>query len=165
MRVMGWLPVAALVCVSCVEERPPHHSSAAVPIKSACTATSRSAASAGLEVRAGRRHSEAQTIFVTNTSAEPRTLQVNQVSRVEGPCSGDWARTTALNFVDAGTDLAPAEVTLLPSQALQLRIGRQRVHATWECTKLGLALWMKVADGPVCADAGAWITEHDDDDD
>jgi len=161
MRVMRSLPIAAVVCVSCVEEPPPHHSRAAVPIKSACTATSLGAASVGLDVRAGRRHSDAQTISVTNTSSEPRTVRVEQVSRVEGPCSAEWSRQTPLNFLDARTGEPPAETTLLPNQAFQLQIGPQRVNATWDCTKLGLALWLDVGGTRVCSDAGAWVTARE----
>jgi hypothetical protein len=160
-----WSLLVAASCLSCVSEAPARVSHAAVPIKSACTASSRPAAAMGLDVRSGRRHSEAQTIFVTNSSDEARTVHVDQVSRVEGPCSGDWARQTPLNFVDAATAAPPESVTLAPGQALQLRIGAQRVSGTWECTKLGLALWMKVGDDVVCGDSGAWIGAGDPDDD
>jgi hypothetical protein len=92
-------------------------------------------------------------------------VRVQQVSRVEGPCSADWARQTPLNFVDAATGAAPGEATLAPGQALQIRIGAQRVAGTWDCTKLGLALWMKVGDDLVCGDSGAWISSAEVDDD
>ena len=129
----------------------------AVPVKSACTAGSRPPASVGLDVRQGRRHAEARTIFVTNLGDRPRTVRVDQVSRVEGSCSGEWARQTSLRFLDVSTCDAPREVTVPPRQWVELQIGPQRVLPTWECTKLGLAVWMKVDDETVCADAGAWI--------
>jgi hypothetical protein len=162
MSAMRWLTIAgAAACLSCVEPPPSHVSRAAFPVKSACTATSRPAASVGLDVRPGRRHSSAQTILVTNVSDVPRAVQVEQVSRVEGACSADWARQTPLNHVDARTSAPPVEVLLQPGESIQLETGGQRVNATWSCTKLGLALWMKVDDVAVCADAGAWITERD----
>jgi hypothetical protein len=52
-------------------------------------------------------------------------------------------------------------MTVQSGESIKLEIGDQRVSATWECTKLGLAVWMKVGDERVCADAGAWITERD----
>src|SRR5262245_51853489 len=112
MRVVAVAAAGAMFCLSCVEEPPVRSSRAAVPVKSACTATSRGAASAGLDVRPGRRHSEAQTLFVTNTTSEPRTVRVEQVSRVEGACSAEWSRQTPLNFVDAATGALPEEATL-----------------------------------------------------
>jgi hypothetical protein len=82
---------------------------------------------------------------------------VDQVARAEGACSGEWARQTQLTFVDAATCESPRDVTIQPKEWLELQIGAQRVAPTWDCTKLGLALWMKVDDEAVCADAGAWI--------
>jgi hypothetical protein len=149
------------VTSACVDPPPAHLSAPAFPVKSACTALSRPAASAGLDVRVGRRQSQSQTLFVTNITDQTRTVRVAQVSRVEGPCSGDWARQTPLAHVDATTATPPAEVVLAPGQALHLEIGAQRVHATWSCTKLGLAVWMAVDDTTVCADGGAWVAEHD----
>jgi hypothetical protein len=154
--------LSGVTSASCVDPPPAHLSAPAFPVKSACTALSRPAASAGLDVRVGRRHSESQTLFVTNVTDQARTVRVAQVSRVEGPCSGDWARQTPLAYIDATTSTPPAEVALAPGQALQLEVGAQRVHATWPCSKLGLAVWMTVDDADVCADAGAWIAERDD---
>jgi hypothetical protein len=65
--------------------------------------------------------------------------------------------------VDAATCEPPREATLPPGQWVELRIGAQRVVPAWDCTKLGLALWMDVDDEAVCADAGAWIAERDPD--
>jgi hypothetical protein len=159
MARFGWILMVPL-CLSCAD-RPLPAPRAAVPIKSACTAGSRSPALVGLDVRQGRRHSEARTIFVTNLSDRPRTVRVQQVGRVEGACSGDWARQTPLHFVDVATCEPPREVTVPPKEWLELWIGPQRVVPTWDCTKLGLALWMNVDDEVVCADAGAWIAERD----
>jgi hypothetical protein len=154
----GWMLIG-LLCVSCGEGLPPPRS--AVPIKSACTAGSLPPASVGLDVRQGRRHSDARTIFVTNLGDHPRTIRVQQVARAEGACSADWARQTQLPFLDVATCEPPREVTLPPKEWIELRIGPQRVVPTWDCTKLGLALWMSVDDQTVCADAGAWIAEND----
>ncbi len=163
MSQLPWILLAPLCasCVSCVEAplRPPR---SAVPIKSACTAGSRPASSVGLDVRPGRRHSEARTIFVTNVSDRPRAVRVEQVARVEGPCGGDWARQTTLGFADADTHAAPLPRTLAPGGEIQIQMGPQRAVATWDCVKLGLAVRMKVDDEVVCADAGAWIGERDD---
>src|SRR5262249_50315669 len=149
--------VAAMFCGCCVEPQVAHSSRAAVPVKSACTATSRPAASVGFDVRAGRRHSEAQTMFITNLGSETRTVSVQQVSRLEGPCSADWARETPLDYIDSATGAPPEKLTVRTNDRIELKIGPQRVAATWECTKLGLALWMKVDDDVVCSDVGAWI--------
>ncbi|APR75997.1 Hypothetical protein A7982_01344 [Minicystis rosea] len=150
----------AALCVSCVESAPvvPR---LAVPIKSACTAGSRSPASVGIDVRPGRRHSNARTIFVTNTGDRARTVLVQQVARAEGACSGEWARQTSLSFRDAETCEPPEATTIQPERWIQLEVGDQRVAPTWDCTKLGLALWMKVDDELVCADVGASIAERD----
>ncbi|MFT3776209.1 MAG: hypothetical protein QM820_63505 [Minicystis sp.] len=67
-------------------------------------------------------------------------LRVQQVARVEGACSGDWARQTPLSFMDAATRKPPVTSTLQPSERLEIQIGEQRVAATWDCAKLGLAL-------------------------
>jgi hypothetical protein len=157
MSRLWWIPIASLA-LSCAAGQHPS-SRAAVPIKSACTAGSRAPSSVGLDVRAGRRHSDARTVFVTNPGDRPRTVRVQQVSRVEGPCSGEWARQTPLDFVDAATCEAPREMTIQPNAGLELHIGDQRVASTWACTKIGLAVWMAVDDEVVCADAGAWIAE------
>jgi hypothetical protein len=157
------IPILVL-CASCAEGPPAQAPRAAVPIKSACRAGSRPPASAGLDVRQGRRHSEARTLFVTNLSDRPRTVRVEQVARAEGACSGDWARQTPLNFLDVATCEPPREVTVPPGEWIELWVGPQRVLPTWDCTKLGLALWMKVDDESVCADAGAWIAERGPDD-
>lgn len=149
--------VAAIGCVSCVQEAPAHLSRAAFPIRSACTATSRPPAAEGIDVRPGRRQSDARTLFVTNLGDAPRAVRVQQVSRVEGPCWDDWARQTPLDHIDAATREPPGEVMIQPGEWLQIEIGPQRVHATWDCTKLGLAVWLEVDEEPVCADAGAWI--------
>jgi hypothetical protein len=151
----------ALGCLSCAEGPPAEVPRAAVPIKSACTAGSRPPASVGLDVRQGRRHSEARTIFVQNLGDRPRTVLVQQVARVEGACGGEWARQTPLTFLDTATREPPREVTVQPAEGVELSIGDQRVRPTWGCAKLGLALWMKVDDAVVCADAGAWIAERD----
>jgi hypothetical protein len=153
-----WILLPVL-CLSCTEAQSPR---TAVPVKSACTAGSRAPASVGLDVRQGRRHSDARTVFVTNLSAEPRTVLVQQVARVEGACSGEWARQTQLTFMDVATCEKPAEVVIQPKQWVELWVGTQRVTGTWDCTKLGLALWMKVDDDTVCADAGTWIAERED---
>ena len=79
------------------------------------------------------------------------------MGRVEGQCDGEWARQTPLTFLDEGTQAAPEGRVLLPDEEIQIRVGAQAVAATWACAKLGLALWMKVDDALVCADAGAWI--------
>jgi hypothetical protein len=155
-----WILLAPF-CISCVEETSPQVPRAAVPIKSACTAGSKSPASLGIDVRQGRRHSEARTIFVTNLSDRPRNVLVEQVARAEGSCSGEWARQTQLSFLDVATCEAPREVTVQPKEWVELWIGPQRVQPTWDCTKLGLALWMKVDEDVVCADVGAWIAETD----
>lgn len=146
----------APLCLSCVEPgaRAPR---VAVPIKSACTASSRPASSLGIDVRQGRRHSEARTLFVKNQGDRPRRVQVTQVGRVEGQCDGEWARQTPLAFLDEDTQAAPEGRVLAPDQEIQIRMGAQAVAATWPCAKIGLALWMKVDDALVCADAGAWI--------
>ncbi|MEJ7733140.1 MAG: hypothetical protein WKG00_28585 [Polyangiaceae bacterium] len=162
MRLLVVVMFSAVLCSGCVEPPPAHLSAPAFPIKSACTALSQPAASVGLDIRAGRRHSQSQTIFVTNVGDRSRSVRVAQVSRVEGPCSGDWARQTPLSYVDAATTAAPAAVELAPGQALQLEVGAQRVHASWACTKLGLAVWASADGATVCADAGAWIAERDD---
>ena len=112
-------------------------------------------------VRPGRRHSESQTIFVGNVGAEPRRVVIEQVSRVEGPCSGDWARQTPLNYIDAQTRAAPGAVVIEPGQSIRLEIGDQRVRASWDCTKLGLAVRVRIDGEPACADAGAWISERE----
>jgi hypothetical protein len=156
----SWIPVVFL-CLSCAEGPQPEAPRLAVPIKSACTAGSRPPASAGLDVRPGRHHSDARTIFVTNLSDRPRTVRVQQVARVEGACSGEWARQTPLTFLDMATCEPPREVTVQPAEWLELWVGPQRVLPTWSCTKLGLALWMEVGSEVVCADAGAWIAERD----
>jgi hypothetical protein len=158
----SWILLAPLClsCACCVEAPPPETPRTAVPIKSACTAGSRAPASLGLDVRQGRRHSEARTIFVTNLSDRPRTVHVEQVARAEGACSGEWARQTSLAFMDMATCEAPRPVTLQPKEWVELWVGPQRVLPTWDCTKLGLALWMDVDDEAVCADAGAWIAER-----
>ena len=151
--------VVAVACLACVEEAPPELSRAALPIKSACTAASRAPETFGVFVHPGRRHSESQTIFVGNAGPEPRRVRVQQISRVEGPCSGDWARQTPLNYIDAQTRAAPSEVVIEPGQSVRLEIGDQRVRASWDCTKLGIAVWVRVDGEPACADAGAWISE------
>jgi hypothetical protein len=159
MLRFGWTLIPAL-CLSCAEEPAPQTARPAVPVKSACTAGSRPPASVGLDVRQGRRHSEARTVFVTNMGDRPRTVHVDQVTRAEGACSGEWSRTTELRFLDVATCEPPREVTVQPKEWVELRIGPQRVLPTWDCTKLGLALWIKVDDETVCADAGAWIAER-----
>lgn len=153
-----WIPTA-LLCLSCAEVpvEPPR---TAVPIKSACTARSRAPSSVGLDVRRGRRHSQADTIFVTNLSDRPRTLRVQQVARVEGPCSGEWSQQAQLRFVNAATRRPPGQVTLQPSRRMELRSGPPRVGATWSCTKLGMALWLELDDELVCADVGSWVVER-----
>ena len=162
MAPMRWIPIlGTALCASCLEPPPQHQSRPAFPIKSACTASSRRAVDAGIDVRAGRRHSQAQTVAVTNLSGDARAVAVQQVSRVEGPCSADWARQTPLNFVDSATRTRPAAVTLEPGASVRVEIGDQRVNATWACTKLGLAIWIQVEGELVCADAGAWISEPD----
>ncbi len=108
-------------------------------------------------MRPGRRQSDSRTLFVTNLSDRPRAVRVQQVSRVEGPCGADWARQTPLDHIDAATREPPAEVTIHPGESLHLEIGPQRVNATWDCTKLGLAVWLEVDEETVCADGGAWI--------
>ena len=163
MRRFSWIPVAYL-CLSCAEGPSAEVPRLAVPIKSACTAGSRPPASAGLDVRPGRHHSDARTIFVTNLGDRPRTVRVQQVARAEGACSGDWARQTPLTYLDVATCEPPREVTVQPQEWLELWVGPQRVLPTWGCTKLGLALWMEVDSEVVCADAGAWIAERDGDD-
>lgn len=154
------LLLVAPMCFSCAETsmRPTRP---AVPIKSACAAGSAPASSVGLDVRQGRRHSEARTIFVTNTSDRPRTVQVQQVARVEGACDGDWARRTPLDFMDEATCSAPRARTLQPGEQVHLQIGPQRALATWDCVKMGLSISMKVDGDFVCADAGAWIALRD----
>jgi hypothetical protein len=159
---MAWLAVVPL-CASCAEEAPARTPRPAVPIKSACTAGSHAPSTVGFDVRPGRRHSEARTVFVTNLSDHPRTVHVKQVARVEGACSGDWARHTPLRFVDASTCEKPVATTVQPNQWIELQLGTQRTTASWDCTKLGLALWMEVDGEEVCADAGAWIAERTDD--
>jgi hypothetical protein len=154
-------PLIALFCLSCAEGLEAEAPRAAVPIKSACTAGSRPPASVGLDVRQGRRHSEARTIFVTNLGDHPRTVRVQQVARVEGACSGEWAQQTSLTYLDVATCEPPREVTIQPNAWIELWIGPQRVLSTRDCTKLGLALWLEVDDEVVCADAGAWIAERD----
>src|SRR5262249_30327722 len=130
---------------------------AAVPVKSACAATSKPPASVGLDVRAGRRHSEARTVSITNVSDAPRSVRVEDVSRLEGACTGEWSRSTALEFVDSATGALPEAITLNPGEHLELAIGPQHVVATWDCVKLGLAVRLAVGGEQVCADAGAWI--------
>ena len=156
-----WSILIAPLCLSCADGPQPQPPRAAVPIKSACTAGSRPPSSVGLDVRAGRRHAEARTIFVTNLGDRPRTVRVQQVARVEGACSGDWARQTPLVFMDGATGGPPRATTVQPKERLELWIGEQRVAATWDCAKLGLALWMDVDEEVVCGDAGAWIAEGD----
>ena len=114
-------------------------------------------------MRQGRRHSDARTIFVTNLSDQPRTVRVRQVARVEGASSGEWARQMPLAYIDVATCELPRQVTVQPKEWLELWVGPQRVQPTWDCTKLGLAVWMAVDDEVVCADAGAWIAERDSD--
>ncbi len=160
MLRLSLIPIA-LLCSSCMEGPEAEVPRAAVPIKSACTAGSRPPASAGLDVRQGRRHADSRTIFVTNLSDRPRTVRVQQVARAEGACSGEWSRQTSLPFLDVATCEPPRAVTLQPDQWVELWVGPQRVLPTWSCTKLGLALWMDVDDEPVCADVGAWIAERD----
>jgi hypothetical protein len=160
MLRLSWILVPSL-CLSCVEGQNVEAPRAAAPIKSACTAGSRPPASAALDVRPGRRHSEARTISVTNLGDRPRTVRVQQVARVEGACSSEWARQTPLTFLDEATRETPGPMTVQPNEHLELRIGAQRVLPTWTCTKLGLALWMEVDDELVCADAGSWIAERD----
>jgi hypothetical protein len=150
---------AAPLCLSCAAAPPVPRE--AMPVKSACTAGSRAAASVGLSVQQGRRHSEARTVTVTNVGESPRAVRVSQVARAEGPCAGDWARQTALGFVDAATDEAPREGLLAPGAQMALRVGPQRTPGSWPCTKLGLALWLTVDDEPVCADAGIWIASDE----
>lgn len=153
------LALVAPLCLSCVEPaaRAPR---AAVPIKSACTAGSRSAAAVGIEVRQGRRHSESRTLFVKNVGDRPRDLRVVRVGRVEGPCDGEWARQTELDFLDADTGAVPGRGTLLPEQEIQIQIGTQGAASTWSCAKLGLSLWLSVDDVEVCADGGAFIADR-----
>src|SRR5262249_51384965 len=100
MTRLPWILLAlAPLCLSCAEGAlPPPR--AAVPVKSACTGGSRPPASVGLDVRQGRRHSEARTIFVTNLSDRARTVRVTQVARVEGACAGEWARQLQVSYVD-----------------------------------------------------------------
>jgi hypothetical protein len=159
----AWILIPSL-CLSCAEGPVPEAPRLAVPIKSACTAGSRPPASAGLDVRPGRRHAEARTVFVTNLGDRPRRVLVERVARAEGACSGEWARTTSLRFLDVATCEPPREVVVQPQEWVELQIGPQRVLPTWDCTKLGLALWIKVDDETVCADAGAWIAERSDGD-
>jgi hypothetical protein len=128
-----------------------------VAIKSACTAVSRPASAAGLEVRQGRRHSDARTVTITNQGQVDRAVRVEQVARAEGPCSGDWARQTQLPFADQATGGAPGASKLAPGQRLEIQIGPQRVAGSWACTKVGLALWLEVDGAPTCSDVGAWI--------
>jgi hypothetical protein len=156
----SWVP-ASLLCLSCAEGLPAEAPRPAVPVKSACTAGSRPPASVGLDVRQGRRHSEARTIFVTNLSDRPRSVRVQQVARAEGACSGEWSRQTQLPFVDTATCKPPLAVTIQPNEWVELWVGPQHVLGTWDCTKLGLALWMEVDDETVCADAGSWIAERE----
>jgi hypothetical protein len=151
--------LAAPLCLSCAGA--PLAPREAVPVKSACTAGSRAAASVGLEVRQGRRHAEARTVFVTNVGDRERTVRVSQVARAEGSCAGDWARQTALGFVDTATDEAPRAGRLAPGAQMVLRVGPQRAPGSWPCTKLGLALWLTVDEEAVCADAGVWIASKD----
>ncbi len=132
-----------------------------VPIKSACPATTATPGSVGIDVRAGRRHSEAQTLFVTNLTDAPRTIRIQQVSRVEGPCAADWARQTPLDYVDAKTCELPDAVTLAPKEFERVEIGAQRVHATWSCTKMGIAVWFKVDDQVICADATSGVATRE----
>jgi hypothetical protein len=155
------LVFAAVGASACAEGPPAHSSAPVVPIKSACTAKAATPGSVGFDVRPGRRHSEAQTIFVTNLTDAPHTVRVQQVSRVEGPCSADWARQTPLEYVDGKTCELPEATTLAPKEFERVEIGAQRVHATWPCTKMGIALWMKVDDEVVCADAGSGIATQD----
>jgi hypothetical protein len=155
----SWILIAPL-CAACLEGPSPDAPRPAVPVKSACQAGSRAPASVGFDVRPGRRHSEARTLSVTNVGDAPRTLQVDQVARAEGACSGEWARTTSLPFLDATTGEPPREVTVAPRSSVEIQVGDQRVLPTWGCTKLGLSVWMKVDGETVCADAGAWIAER-----
>lgn len=149
--------------VSCVEAaaRPAVPTAPAVPIKSACTAGSRPASSLGIDVQKGRRHSDARTLFITNRSDRPRAVRVEQVDRVEGPCGGEWARQTSLDFADSATSAPPREGTLAPGAGIQVRVGPQRAQATWDCVKMGIALRLMVDGEAVCADAGAWIAERE----
>jgi hypothetical protein len=142
----------------------------ATPIKSACSASSKPPASVGLDVRPGRKHSDARTISVTNVSDAPRTVRVEDISRLEGACTSEWSRSTALTFVDTKTGAAPQAMTLAPGEHVELAIGPQFAAATWDCVKLGLALKLSVSTGSsdaehVCADAGAWIAASDGRDD
>jgi hypothetical protein len=129
----------------------------AAPVKSACTAGSRAPAGVGLDVRPGRKHSDARTVSITNVGDRPRAVRVDDVSRLEGPCAGEWARSTTLAFSDAATAKAPEAVVLAPGDHIEVTIGPQHVGAAWECSKLGIALWASVDGERVCADAGAWI--------
>ena len=147
--------------VACDELPPPRGPIEARPVKSACPARSRSPASVALDVRLGRHHSTAQTLFVSNVGDEPRPVRVKQVSRVEGPCSGEWTTQTAIDFVDVETADAPGETLIEPGHDLEVRIGEQRARGAWACTKLGVAVWLEVEGVAVCADAGAWVAERD----
>lgn len=136
-----------------------------VPIKSACMADSKPASSVGLDVRPGRRQSDARTIFVTNLGDQTKTIKVDRIVRLEGPCASEWARTSTLSFVDAETCKPPTEMGVEPNKWLQLKIGDQRVAPTWQCAKLALALWLDVDGEKVCADGGAWIAQAQQEDD
>lgn len=161
MRAALAVCAIASAVVACDELPPPQGPVEARPVKSACPARSRSPASVGLDVRLGRRHSTAQTLFVTNAGAEPRSVRVRQVSRVEGPCSGEWATQSAIDFADAETAEVPGETSVAPAGSLEIRIGDQRARGAWACTKLAVAVWLDVDGEAVCADAGSWIAERD----
>jgi hypothetical protein len=162
MMRLSWILIAPL-CASCAGGPSPEAPRAAVPVKSACTAGSRPPASVSFDVRPGRRHSASRTLSVTNLGDAPRTVQVDQVGRAEGACGGEWARTTSLRFVDGATGEPPREVTVQPKASIEIQVDVQRVLPTWDCTKLGLSVWMKVDGEAVCADAGVWIAERDTD--
>ncbi|HEY4118010.1 MAG TPA: hypothetical protein VGM56_09150 [Byssovorax sp.] len=154
-RLVGVLLTVALT--ACVEAPPAHLSRLGVRVKSACPATAPGPGSVAVDVRAGRRHSESGTLFVTNLGPAAKSVEITRVSRVEGACEGDWARTSPLDAVDADTCKPPAPATLAPGAWQQIDVGDQRVHASWPCTKLALAVWLKVDDQLICADGGAWI--------
>jgi hypothetical protein len=162
----AWLALVVASAACCPEARSVR---GAVPSKSACTAGSKAPASVGVDVRPGRRHSDARTVSITNVGDTPRSIRVTDVSRLEGPCSGEWARSTALVFADAATSESPGATTLRPGEHVEVTVGQQMVSmaahgrssATWECAKIGLALWMAVDGERVCSDAGAWIAAGD----
>jgi hypothetical protein len=161
-RATPWLAVTILASSGCAEDLPSRLSRPGIPIKSACPARAASPGTVGFDVRAGRKHSEAQTLFVTNFTDAPHELKIEQVSRVEGPCAGDWARQTQLDYVDAKTCELPTVNTIGAKELMRIEIGAQRVRADWACTKMGIAVSMKVDDAEICADAGSWIATRDD---